>query len=153
MEREVQDHAEARMAQLEKNWITVISVRRRRTTLVLETYILYFPITRCFHHRSLDYMPPLLSFMYSFTRPLSLTPHSATMSIGYEPALFQAQGFTRQPEGNGLCYHMPNHTLFLLRKIDHLGISSYKIASAWCQCHCLIHNVLQLEDNWYIMNI
>lgn len=69
VEREVQDHTEAYKVQLGKKWITVINVRCRSMTLVLETDILYFPITRCFHHQRLSYMPPLLSFMYSFTHP------------------------------------------------------------------------------------
>lgn len=57
-------------AQLEKNRIRVTNIRSM--TLVLETCLLYFPITRPCHHRCLDSTPPLLLFIYSFI----LFPHS-----------------------------------------------------------------------------
>ena len=39
-------HAEALIAQLEKELIRVFKIRFIRMTLVLETYLLYLPITR-----------------------------------------------------------------------------------------------------------
>lgn len=93
VERKAWDHAGASIAQLEKNWIRVISIRLRSMTLVLKTFFIF--LYQIFCHLSLDYLSPFL-FIYSFI-PLLLP--SASMSICYESTLFQVQRITREPEG------------------------------------------------------
>lgn len=46
MEKEAWAHAEALIAQLEKELIREFKIRFIRMMLVLETYLLYLPITR-----------------------------------------------------------------------------------------------------------
>lgn len=112
---------------LEKNWIRVIkshASKSQKHDLASWNLLLYLPITRSFHHQSLDDRPPLLLFIYSFIHSFyPSSSHSVPMSLCYEPALLQAQGITREPGGNGLCHQMANQTLFLLWQFGYLGIS------------------------------
>lgn len=61
--KEVWDHAETLIAQLEKNLNKVNKIRLRSMTLILDTCLLYLPITRSFLYQSLDYMLPRPSFI------------------------------------------------------------------------------------------
>lgn len=135
-------------AQLERNWTRVIDVRLRSMTLVLET-CLYLPITRSCHHRSLDYMPPLLLFIYSFIH--SSHPFSKYEHLLWASTIPHARNDQSQRE-------MVSATTWLIIFYLYFSYGNYEFSylgkySVWCHYRCLIHLswCFTTKDNWYVM--